>query len=111
MSPPAPTLDQETKKILEGFREQAQRARTLGNFAAFSGIAAIPFIFVGIFSGNKALAAASLCWLVSHFVGYIARMLQEEQRQATMRFEVAEATLSARQRSSDGPLPRSVSMN
>jgi len=104
-------LDQEAKKILESFRERANQARTLSNFSSFSGIASIPFAFAGIFTGNQALAAASLCWLVSHFVGYITPMLQEEQRQAVMRLEVAEATLSARQKPCDGPLPRSVSMN
>jgi len=111
VSPLSPTLDQEAKKILDSFREQAQRARTLSNFASFSGIAAIPFVFVGIFGSNKTLATASLCWLVSHFVGYITRMLQEEQKQTMMRFEVAEATLSRRQNADNGPLPRSVSMN
>ena len=104
-------MDQASKKVLEIFRERAERARTLSNLSSFSGIAAIPFTFVGIFSNNKALAAASLCWLVSHFVGYITRMLQEEQKQAAMRLEIAEATLSAETKSSDGPLPRSVSLN
>ncbi len=105
------TLDQEAKKILDSFRERADRARTLSTLSAFSGIAAIPFAFAGIFAGNQALAAASLCWLVSHFVGYITRMLQEEQKQAVMRFEVAEATLAAKTASQDGSLPRRVSMN
>lgn len=104
-------MDQEAKKILESFRERANTARTLSSVFSFSGIASIPFVFAGIFIGNQALAAASLCWLVSHFIGYITRMLQEEQKQAIMRFEVAEATLSARQKPCDGLLPRSVSMN
>ena len=105
------TLDQEAKKILDSFRERANHARTLGNVSSFSGIAAIPFAFAGIFAGNQALAAASLCWLVSHFVGYITRMLQEEQKQAIMRLEVAEATFAARSSGQGGPLPHRVSMN
>jgi hypothetical protein len=104
-------LDQEPKKILENFRSQVQNTRTLSGVASFSGVVAIPFTFTGIIVGNQALAAASLCWLVSHFVGYITRMLQEEHRQAIARFELAEATFSARRPINEGPLPNRVSLN
>jgi hypothetical protein len=104
-------LDQEPKKILESFRSQVHNAKTLSGIASFSGVIAIPFTFAGILIGNQALAAASLCWLVSHFVGYITRMLQEEHRQAVARLELAEATFSARRPTHEGPLPNRVSLN
>jgi hypothetical protein len=105
-------LDQEVKKDLEKLREQAQSARVLTNLASLSGIAAIPFAFVGIFIGNTALAAAALCWLVSHFVGYITRMLQEEHKQAETRLYLAEAAAQLnRTRPSGSPFSHRVSLN
>jgi len=86
-------------------------ASLLSNIASFSGIIAIPFAFVGVFTGNKIIATARLCWLVSHFIGYITRMLQEEHKEAIMRLGIAEATFSAKRFPQEGPLPRRVSMN
>jgi hypothetical protein len=105
-------LDQEVKKNLEKLREQAQSARVLTNLASLSGITAIPFAFVGIFIGNTALAVASLCWLISHFVGYITRMLQEEHKQAETRLYLAEtAARFNRAKSGGSPFPDRVSLN
>ena len=104
-------MDQESKKILESLRARTQAARLLSGIASFSGIAAIPFIFIGIFANNQALAAASLCWLVGNCAGYIARIFQEEHQESIVRLGIAEATFSAKALSQDGPLPRRVSMN
>jgi hypothetical protein len=104
-------LEQEAKKILEKMREQAQSARTLSNFASFSGVAAIPFLFIGVIVGSKLLAISSLCWLVSHFIGYMTRMIQDEHKQALNRLYLTEATFSAPDRQRQSPFPDKVSLN
>lgn len=79
--------------------------------ATFSGVIAIPFVFLGILLGNTALSAASLCWLVSHFIGYITRVLQEEQKQYAARLSFIESSAPPRERVEGGPVNRHISWN
>lgn len=83
----------------------------LSNLFSLSGISAAPFVLIGILSGNKVLAVASLCWLLSHFVGYLTRMVHEEHKQLCARLHIIEASLSVTGNKSEGPFPRVVSMN
>lgn len=83
----------------------------LSNIFSLSGISAAPFVFIGILSGNKVLAVASLCWLLSHFIGYLTRMVHEEHKQLCTRLHIAETSLSTAGSKSEGPFPRVVSMN
>lgn len=92
-------------------RDQAQSARALSNLASLSGIAAIPFLFAGVIIGNRLIAIGSLCWLVSHFIGYMTRMIQDEHKQALNRLHLAEATFSASSKPSQSPFPDKVSLN
>jgi hypothetical protein len=104
-------LDQERKKILENLQEQVQVTKTMSTLTSFSGIAAIPFAFIGVATTNKVLAACSLCWLVSYFIGYITRMTQEEHKQALMRFNIAEATFSTKDQPKTSRFQHRMSLN
>lgn len=104
-------MSQQSKGNIEALRDHAQSLNTLSQIASFSGIIAIPFSFVGIVFGNKALSVGALCWLVSHFVGYITRMIQEDQKRAIAELEAAEAALLAQRSSLGKSIPNRMSLN
>jgi hypothetical protein len=104
-------LTQEARKILSALQEQVNTTSRLNTISSFSGIVAIPFAFAGVIAGNQILSASALCWLVSHFIGYITRMIHEEHQQAVSRLNIAEATFLAKESLGQKPSPHHVSLN
>jgi hypothetical protein len=104
-------LDDNHKEKLESLKREAQVAQRMSLIASFSGIIAIPFAFLGILLDNTVLSAASLCWLVSHFIGYITRILQEEQKQLATRLSSIESSVASREQVESASLSHRASWN
>lgn len=83
------------KEILDDLKERESSARIFSNIFSWTGIIAVPSLAVGILTGNKILAISSLCWFVSHFIGYLTRMIHEEHKTLAAKLQCAEFSVNA----------------
>lgn len=85
------------EKLLKELKAREDSARRFSNLFSWSGVIAIPPLCAGVLMGNKILAIGSLCWFVSHFVGYLTRMIHDEHKDSVTKLYYAEKNLKTQE--------------
>lgn len=84
-------------EIIEILRNREQSLENQIAILAYTALIGAPLTLIGAIAGNRTLTVASLCWLVSHFIGYIARSIQEDRKEVLAKIKLLEAAQESEQ--------------
>lgn len=96
-------MDQAIEKHIEDLENRAKKVRRLANVAITAGFFGIPLAFILLIADQKWPGICVICWSVGHFVGYMAKCMQEQKIQIHNRLCIAEEVAKTASKESSQP--------
>lgn len=104
-------MNPETENLLKDLAEAKKNLNIQIGIIACSTLISIPLSLIGIAIDNNALAVGSICWLVSHFIGYTSCKIVYERNAIQHSLDAIKRTEQSRETASRPKPWANIGMN